>query len=507
MINNEFKRELEELLGKDNLSELEIDRIFYSRDLWPRTLIWLKQGEIKKHLPDLIVWPQSQDELIEVVKVCAKYKVRVIPWGGGSGVCGGTLPIGGGIIVDLKKLNRVVELDKEGRIVRVEPGIIGQELEDYLNCHGFTLGHFPSSIYCSTVGGWVATRSAGQFSSKYGKIEDMIVSMKVVTPDGLLLELGNRGKEIYFNPALLITGGEGRGFIVSEVTFCINPIPEYRFFRSFGFNSLELGLKAAQKIMQEGIRPETLRLYDEFDSIILRLGSLARKKDRNTPQLIGKKGLVFQYVLKQLLDSGSRLNRIVPFLRELPTPVILILTFSGNNKRIVVEEEEETSRICKQFGGKDLGEGIARDWFTHRYSISYLQSIVFRLCGFSDTMEVSTSWDEIIDLYKRVKSIIGKYAFVMAHFSHAYSDGCSIYFTFVARGEEELQEGKYMTLWEEALGAVAKMQATISHHHGVGISKSFAMQSYYSHETLKCMERIIKLYDPYEIFNPGKLVP
>ncbi len=201
-----------------------VHRFAYSRDLWPLKLIELQEF-ILPELPDVVVWVKDVREVIKVLKLCNENKIPVIPYGGGSGVCGGTVPLKGGVILDMKLMNKIRALKESSLLVEVEAGANGERFERWLNKRGYTLGHFPSSIYCSTVGGWVSTRSAGQASTLYGKIEDMVAALEVVLPDGTVIRTketprGATGPDL----KSLFIGSEGILGVITSVVLKILPL-------------------------------------------------------------------------------------------------------------------------------------------------------------------------------------------------------------------------------------------------------------------------------------------
>ena len=198
---------LGQIVGADRVSIKTADRLAYSYGACPRDLLLLRQGLIEAN-PDVVVWPRNSDEVARILRFSAENGIPVVPYGVGSGLVGGTRPSQGGITIDLKQMRAVRRLETSNFRVEVETGILGSRLEKYLNRHGFTLGHFPASIQCSTLGGWLATRSAGQMSTLYGKIEDMTLGAELVTPEGVRRWMpGTRPKGIDWLG--LILGSEG----------------------------------------------------------------------------------------------------------------------------------------------------------------------------------------------------------------------------------------------------------------------------------------------------------
>ncbi|HVY47346.1 MAG TPA: FAD-binding oxidoreductase, partial [Minicystis sp.] len=246
------------------------DKIAYARDLWPRHHLDVRAGRIAEHRPGLVVWPADVAEVADVVRFCAAEGVPLVPFGAGSGVCAGVLPDARTVVLDLKRLCRWRRLDADAPALEVEAGALGIRLEEDLETKGFTLGHFPSSILCSTVGGWVAARSAGQCSGRYGKIEDMVARLEVVTGTGEVVHLSRRVHGPDVTP--LFIGSEGTLGVVTAATLRLHPAPGARAFGGFSFPSLEAGWDALRLMFQAGLRPAVARLYDPFDSFVARMG-------------------------------------------------------------------------------------------------------------------------------------------------------------------------------------------------------------------------------------------
>ncbi len=269
MLKSELYENLKILLGEEKVSIREDDLIAYARDAWPKNTIKFQQGKIE-YLPKAIVWPSDRDDVVKIVRFANEKLIPLIPFGGGSGVCGGTMPVNGGVIVDLKRMERILRIDETSLTFTAEAGIIGERLERTLNENGFTLGHFPSSIYCSTLGGWLATRSAGQLSTKYGKVEDMVLSVEVVLPDGKVMETKPSPRSaVGPNLTQLFVGSEGVLGIITKATMKIWKVPETRSFAGVLFESVENGLRAIRNILQNGIYPAVVRLYDELDTFMI----------------------------------------------------------------------------------------------------------------------------------------------------------------------------------------------------------------------------------------------
>ncbi|MDC3952822.1 FAD-binding oxidoreductase [Polyangium jinanense] len=490
------------------VSASPVDRIAYARDLWPRHHLAVSDGRIADHRPGVVVWPNNTEDVASVVRFCAKEGIPLVPFGAGSGVCGGVLPDERTVVLDLKRMDRVRRLDAEAGVLDVEAGALGIRLEEDLNAAGHTLGHFPSSILCSTVGGWVAARSAGQCSGLYGKIEDMVASLECVVGEGEIVRFDRRLHGPDATP--LIIGSEGVLGVVTSARLRLHPAPAARAFGAFSFPTVEAGWEAMRQMFQSGIRPAVARLYDVFDSFIARLGSVRRRKHAGPKKTLEERGEGAGFgaaVLRRILRRPGVLNRIVDAApSDWLGGATLILVFEGQ----AAQSEADLVRarqIALSSGARDLGEGPARHWLSHRYSVSYRQSPVFMAGAFSDTMEVAAPWSRLGELYRSVREALGKNVFVMAHLSHAYPDGCSIYFTFAGSAPTPAaMESVYDWTWRTALDAAIGAGGTLSHHHGVGRSKAPRLGAELG-RGIDVVHALRHVLDPRGIMNPGNLLP
>lgn len=493
-------------------SDDEADRVAYARDLWPRHHLAVRAGNVAGHRPAGVVWPTSTEEVARVVRWAYATGTPVVPFGAGSGVCAGVLPDARTVVLDLKRLARVRCLDAEARVMEVEAGHMGLPLEEDLGRRGLTLGHFPSSILCSTVGGWVAARSAGQCSGRYGKIEDMVLALECVTGTGEVVTLRHRTRGPNLLP--LVIGSEGTLAVVTSATLRLHPAPSVRAFRAFSFPTTKHGWEAMREMFQDGLRPAVARLYDPFDAMLARRGSA--KKDGHVSS--GAPGLGAA-ALRSLLRSPGAVNELLEGRvgGALFGGALLVVIFEGNDD--TPDHDEARARlIARRMGGEDLGEGPARKWLAHRYSVSYRQAPVFAAGLFSDTMEVAAPWSKLETLYEGVRSALGEHVFVMAHLSHAYPDGCCIYFSFAgtaARAGEETGgggwdarcEATYDRAWRAALAAAIEAGGTLAHHHGAGRSKAPRLGDEHGAVGQDVVRALMRAFDPRGILNPGALRP
>ncbi len=479
-----------------------IDRQSYARDLWPRHHINVRHGELPQSEPLGIVWPERQESVATIVEVCAREGIPLAPFGAGSGVCGGTLPDNRTIVLDLKRLSRVRSIDAERGLLEVEAGAMGIRLEEDLNVAGFTLGHFPSSILCSTVGGWLAARSAGQCSGRYGKIEDMVVSLDCVLGRGEPVRFHRRTRGPDMTP--LIVGSEGIFGVITSTVLRLHPAPTHKAYAAFSFPTLESGYETLREVFQAGVRPAVARLYDAFDSFMAKRGAVKGAKKGPSG---GAASSLKEVATRMLLRAPSALNFAVDAIGDRTFGGTMLVVMLEGVEADNLDDMTRIQHIAARNQGRSMGEAPARRWEKHRYSVSYRQAPVFMSGAFSDTMEVAAPWSKLATLYQAVRDAMRPHVFVMAHLSHAYPDGCSIYFTFA--GASETHEGalaKYDAVWSEAPLAAARAGGTISHHHGVGRSKAPRLAAELGFGT-EIVRSLATALDPTGIFNPGNLLP
>ncbi len=461
---HEMTSKLQKIVGEERVSVKEIDRLSTCRDFWPMASIWFMEGRFPS-VPDLIVWPENTEEVSAIMALANEKGVPVTPYGEGSGTLGGSIALRGGIVLDMKKMNRVKKLDGENQMVTVEPGLNGSLYEEYLNRQGYTGGHFPQSIRCSSVGGWLACRAAGQFSTRYGKIEDMLVSLEAVLADGTVIK-GRDVPRTSTGPRLdhFLLGSEGTLGIITEATLTIWPYPEKRAMSSFAFDTMDVALEAIRKIMRTGARPAVVRLYDYVET---------------------------SYHFPEAEEAEDR--------------CMLIFLIEGNEK-IVDAENDICTSLAREHGGVDCGEEPVKHWLERRFNVS-LASKMFRQGAVLDTIEVTSNWHNAFEIYKNMQAAmigIEGVALASGHYSHVYPEGACLYITTMGTPPDEDKEAFYRRLWNVAMEACLSQGGAISHHHGVGLHRGQWMESEHG-EGLNALRSIKKALDPKGIINPGKL--
>ena len=454
----------------DSVSELDEDRADAGRDWWPVAIGWAAAGEVPSR-PALVARPTDTAQVSAVLSLCDEARVPVTPAGGRSGVCGASIPLFGGVALDLCGLDGIVDVDDTSLVADLRAGTFGPDVESGLrDGHGLTLGHWPQSMDLSTVGGWLACRGAGQYSNRYGKIEDMVLGLEVVLADGRIVRTGGHGPRSATGPDLtqLFVGSEGTLGVITEGRFRVHPMPEGEGRRAFGFTSFADGLDACRRILRRGASPAVLRLYDATES--------GRNFDQpETNVLI-------------VLDEAD--------------PALIDATLA------VVDQE------CA--AAASLDAGLVDRWLAHRNDVSALAPL-WRAGVVVDTVEVSGRWGALPGLYRDVVDALGRVPGTLAassHQSHAYTDGACLYFTFAGRPPEELQDdvtGRdawvadyYRRSWDEVTRATLDAGGALSHHHGVGLNRGRFL-----HDALggafDVLVAVKGTLDPHGILNPGKL--
>ena len=531
--------ELRERLGAEVLSTTSGDLFAYARDLWPRLTVQ-QRDHLGDRPPDAVLRPRDEDQVATALGILSRYGVPVVAYGAGSGVCGGAVSLSGGVVVDVKALDGLKPVDAAGLQVSCGPGMILQTLEERLNHGGYTLGHFPSSILCCSVGGCVAARGAGKLSSRYGKVEDMVTGLRVATPHHGVLSTGSLDPEARSTDwSPLFLGSEGRLGVITAVRLRVHPLPAVMAVRGMRFESVGAGLEGLRQVLQEGLRPSVLRLYDPLDTVMAmakgndgggaapRPGAGDPRRSHQGPVADGATELAtglraaLSHGVGRLLERFKRfadptelpLDRLLarPALANraiglLPRRSLAVVAVEGEGP-VAEQQLQAVVATWKRLGAEDLGPAPGERWYRARYHVSFKLPRLLQQGGFADTMETAAPWSRVPDLYDAVRRAVSPHALVMAHMSHAYPEGCSIYFTLVGfdRNPEELLR-RYERTWQAALAAAVSVGATITHHHGVGVLKRDFMDREHG-DSRALFDVASRALDPEAVLNPGKLFP
>lgn len=430
-----------------------------SRDWWPLAMTWALDNQVA-NVAAAVARPSEPDQVAAVLRLCNDAKVPVTAAAGRSGVCGSSVPLYGGVVLDLCDLNGIRDVDDTSLTVDVLAGTFGDYFESELrNKHNVTSGHWPQSVTLSTVGGWLACRGAGQLSTRYGKIEDMVIGMDVVLADGTTIQTGGNARQAS-GPDLnqLFVGSEGTLGIITGARLRVHPVPVYERRASYGFKTFQEGLDACRRIMRRGANPAVLRLYDDIEA--------ARSYGTANVSVL------------LVLDEGERAT-VDP------------------NMRIVDDE-------CR--AGDNLGRSLVGRWLKHRNDVSQLEQLISGGLVV-DTMEITGPWGKLPAIYSEaVKGIAGVKGTLAAsaHLSHSYLDGACLYFTFAGKVDPTERDAYYRKVWDAGTHAVLGWGGAVSHHHGIGINRGRFMREALD-GGLDVLAAVKAALDPNGILNPGKL--
>jgi alkyldihydroxyacetonephosphate synthase len=432
-----------------------------SRDWWPLAMIWALDGEVPARAA-AVARPTSAGEVAALLRLCNEARVPVTPAAGRSGVCGASVPLHGGVVLDLCGLDGIVEVDTQSLVLDVLPGTFGTWLEETLRAeHGATLGHWPQSIDLSTVGGWLACRGAGQLSTRYGKIEDMVVGLDVALADGRVVHTGGAPRAAV-GPDLtqLFVGSEGTLGVITGARLRLHPAPRTERRAAFGFRTFADGIEACRSVLHRGATPAVLRLYDAVEA------------DRSYQT--GDRSVLL------VLDEGD--GELVEAAMS-----------------VVLEE-------CMDAGAEILEAELVGRWLEHRNDVSALEALISR--GYVvDTMEVAARWAALPKMYAEATEAIqavGGTLVASAHLSHSYPDGACLYFTFAGQPEAEAREAYYRRAWDAGTRAVLAAGGALSHHHGVGLNRARFVREALG-DAFDVLAAVKQALDPHGILNPGKL--
>ena len=439
-----------------------------------------RNGTGVQDAPDAVLFPADEDQIAAVLARCSASSIAVVPFGGGTSVVGGLDPLRGDftavVSLDLRRLDALHALDEVSGEAEFGAGVTGPNAERLLGAQGFSLGHYPQSFEFATIGGFAATRSSGQDSAGYGRFDDMVRGLRVVTPAGVL-DLG-RAPASAAGPDLrqLMVGSEGVFGVISRVRVRVHPVPETTRYEAWSFPDFGTGAAALRAVVQNGTGPTVIRLSDEAETGV----NLA------TTESIGEGSI-----------TGG---------------CLAITAFEGTAAH-TESRHAETREVLAAHGGTSLGDGPATAWEHGRFGAPYLRDSLLAAGALCETLETATSWSNLSAVKAAVTEALvtslaesGTPALVMCHISHVYPTGASLYFTVVAG-----QRGNPIEQWRAAKiaasDAMVRAGATITHHHAVGADHRPWMREEIGDLGVEVLRAVKAVLDPAGILNPGKLIP
>lgn len=463
------------------------ERLRHSVGMSYPDLIRLRSGELD-HAPDAVAFPRSIEQVESLVTECARLDVALVPFGGGTSVVGGVRPERGRheavVTIDLAGL-RDVEVDTRSGIARMGPGLRGPDAEYELSRRGFTLGHFPQSFERASIGGFAATRSAGQASSGYGRFDDLVTSIEMASPTGTLRTIDTPHSAAGPSLRELVVGSEGALGVITSVGCKVKPAPDTERYEGWMAEDFAAGCEAVRHLAQSDSLPDVIRVSDRQETEVgLAMSSAAP----------GVKRFLERYLEFRGRGNGS----------------LVICGWQGD--RDAVRRRRRRTRIgLRTQGAVSLGSAPGRSWEHSRYGGPYLRDHLIESGVMVETLETAHTWSRLGELYERVadalRSNLGSSAIVMCHLSHAYEDGASLYFTFLA----PVRPGDELETWARvktaACDAIVATGGTITHHHAVGRDHSRWMHPEIGQVGLDALRAVKERIDPTGIMNPGALLP
>ena len=461
--------ELEDAVGKENCSVKQIDKLTHSVDYYWLSRMWADRG---RRMPeaDFVVAPKDAQETSKVLKIANYYKIPVTTWGAGGGSQGGALPVCGGIVLDTKRMNQIYEVNTESMYIECGTGAIYKHVEWAANEVGKATMHYPSSLTCSTVGGFLAHRGIGVCSNKYGKIDDMVLQMEVVLPNGDIIYTSPTPKHAV-GPDLnqIFIGSEGTLGVITKAQIRIYDQPEVRRFRAFLFQDMDAAFKASKELLQK-FKPSVMRLYDEAEtaSLIKKVVGVERK--------------------------GAFMN----------------IAYEGVERIVNVEEEILLETFAK-YGAEDLGSEYGEKWWKEKITFFY-PGHMMDIPQMFGTMDTIATYDKIEKIYWAMKEAIETnfpFAKFIAHFSHWYEWGAMMYDRFIVDPQfvpEDPVEALrlHQEIWTTGVRAALANGGVVNDHHGVGIKLGRFVKEQYG-PAMQVLEGLKKQLDPNGIMNPFKL--
>jgi alkyldihydroxyacetonephosphate synthase len=453
-------------------------------------LVRLRTGRLED-APDAVVLPGSVAEVERVLEICSREGIAVVPFGGGTSVVGGVEPLRGGferlLSLDLRRLHDVA-IDRRSLTATLGPGLRGPDAEDALNAQGVTLGHFPQSFEYATIGGFAATRSAGQASSGYGRFDELVTAIVLTAPAGDLrtLEIPHSAA----GPALreLVVGSEGTLGVITRVTARVRPLPERRRYEAWMAADFASGAEVVRSLAQADVLPDVVRVSDQGETrFSLALSSAAGAK-------------------RTLLSSYLRLRRRAG-------GCLIVCGWEGEPEA-VERRRALSARVLRSGGAAALGGAPGRAWERGRYEAPYLRDELLDVGYLVETLETAHTWSRLGHLYEEVRAAIGAAlatqgtpGIVICHLSHAYRDGASLYFTFLARRRPDAEIEQWRLVKAAACEAIVEAGGTITHHHAVGRDHAPYMRAEVGELGVEVLRAVKERLDPAGIMNPGKLIP
>lgn len=496
-IGDELVGALRAAVGPDHVDQSALDRVVHAYGKSLRDLVRIRRGDLGR-VPDAVVYPGSENEVVAVVDIALTHDAVLIPFGGGSNISGSleaprteTRPV---VSLDLGRLNRVLDIDEGSNLARIQAGALGPDLERQLNARGWTIGHFPDSFNHSTLGGWIATRSSGMQSDKYGDIADITRGLRAVTPKGTLVVRPLPSTSTGPSVREMILGSEGRLGIITEATVQVHRVPDERCIIAYVFPSWPAGLAAMHEIASSDAHVSVSRVSDPNETAF----SFATSK-------------------KSSLVSSLKTKLFTHFLRrrkgfDLEQMCLAFIGYEGGADHVKATRKA-VEAIVGRHGGVTVGSGPGELYDQKKFDTPYIRDFLLDRGAFGDVSETAAPWSRLEEVYDAATSAaeaafaqIGVRGWIMCHLSHSYRSGACLYFTFAfapGPGADPLEQ--YDVVKRAIQQSFVDNDATLSHHHAVGVEHAEWLEQDISPAGVQILDALFAGTDPGRNLNPGKI--
>jgi alkyldihydroxyacetonephosphate synthase len=466
------------------------ERLMHARGQSMHDWVDMRYGRANT-FPDGVAFPENDEDVRSLLKYAKDAGAQVIPYGGGTSVVGHIMPCPNDRLVlslSLEKMTKLIDLDETSRLANFQAGVAGPQLEEQLNSRGYTLGHFPQSFEYSTLGGWIVTRSSGQQSYRYGKIESLFAGGLVETPRGQLEIKPVPASAAGMDVREMVLGSEGRLGMVTQAKVRVRRFPEAEAFFGAFFSSWEQGSDAVREIVQSELPVSMLRLSNPLET-------------ETTLILSGKSWI-------------GMANRGLRMIGYGDTRCLLIFGVTGSRK-MFNRTRRDVGAVCRKYGGLVVGTIVGHTWEKSRFLSPYLRNTLWESGIALDTLETALPWSQVREASRAIpQSIVdamskhNEKVLAFSHLSHVYRDGASIYTTYIFRRTPDPDEllARWYDMKHTATLTLQKYGGTISHQHGVGVDHAPYLPAEKGLLGMDAIRAVINSFDPDGMMNPGKLI-
>jgi alkyldihydroxyacetonephosphate synthase len=494
----QLRASLESIVGAANLKDDALERVVHAYGKGLRDLVRIRRGDLGR-VPDLVVYPASEIDVAAIVRIALSANAVVIPFGGGTNISGCLEAPRAEkrcvISVDMARMSSVLDIDEVSRLARVQAGALGPEIERHLNARGWTLGHFPDSFNHSTLGGWIATRSSGMQSDKYGDIADLTRAVRVVTPAGLLVTRAVPSASTGPSVREMILGSEGRLGIITEATVHVHRIPQKRQIYGYLFPDWKRGLQAMTAIAASDASPSVTRVCDAYET---RFYFATRKHERPAARVKSALSKIYLQHYKRF---------------DLQQVCLSFVGYEGSEEHVRIQKSL-VDAIVARHGGMCAGTGPGELYDRKKFDTPYLRDFLLDRGALADVSETSAPWSQLEPLYNGVMSrarqafdAIGVRGYIMCHLAHSYHSGACLYFTFAFRPSDDARSLEQHDVIKRAIQqGFVDLGGTLSHHHAVGVEQAAWLSEDISPVGVNIVRSLLDGVDPGHNFNPGKIV-